>query len=226
MIRVTGDTHGERDRFSDKMMEGMNAWTEDDYLIVTGDFGFVFLNNEYEASFLDYLETLPFTICFCDGNHENFAAIYKYPVEQWNGGFIHRIRKNVIHLDRGQVFEIDGKKFFTFGGAYSRDRYLRIKDLSYWEEELPSDDDYKEANKNLKKHGYKVDYVITHTAPQSVILVGLRRALDKHDAELTGYFDWLKGELEFKRWFFGHWHEDKSVMTKFRALWFDVEEIG
>ena len=156
MIRVTGDTHGERDRFSDKMMEGMNAWTEDDYLIVTGDFGFVFLNNEYEASFLDYLETLPFTICFCDGNHENFAAIYKYPVEQWNGGFIHRIRKNVIHLDRGQVFEIDGKKFFTFGGAYSRDRYMRIKDLSYWEEELPSDDDYKEANKNLKKHGYKV----------------------------------------------------------------------
>lgn len=31
--------------------------------------------------------------------------------------------KNILHLIRGQVFEIEGKKIFTFGGAYSIDIY-------------------------------------------------------------------------------------------------------
>ena len=117
MIRVAGDTHGDPVRFIENNM-GDNEWTSDDYLIVCGDFGFIFRNNEAEREFLDYLETKPYTICFCDGNHENFPAIFSYPKEKWNGGYVHRIRKNVLHLMRGQVFEIDGRKVFTMGGAY------------------------------------------------------------------------------------------------------------
>jgi predicted phosphodiesterase len=94
-----------------------NTWSENDYLIVCGDFGYIFLNDDREKAFLDYLETKPYTICFVDGNHENFPVIYSYPKELWHGGYIHRIRKNILHLMRGQVFEIEGKKIFTFGGA-------------------------------------------------------------------------------------------------------------
>ena len=117
MIKVTGDTHGDPVRFIENNM-GDNEWTSDDYLIVCGDFGFIFRNNEAEREFLDYLETKPYTICFCDGNHENFPAIFSYPKEKWNGGYVHRIRKNILHLMRGQVFEIYGIKVFTMGGAY------------------------------------------------------------------------------------------------------------
>ena len=37
-------------------------------------------------------------------------------------------RDKVILLERGQVFEIDGKTFFTFGGAASHDIQGRILD--------------------------------------------------------------------------------------------------
>ena len=45
--------------------------------------------------------------------------IGEYPLEEWHGGKArHIIRDKVILLERGQVFEIDGK---TFAGASSHD---------------------------------------------------------------------------------------------------------
>ena len=34
---------------------------------------------------------------------------------------MHKIRDSVIHLMRGEIYDIDDKKFFTFGGARSHD---------------------------------------------------------------------------------------------------------
>ncbi len=224
MIYVTGDTHGEKARFMELNMKGEESFTTEDYLIVCGDFGYIFLNNEKENAFLDKLQEKPYTICFVDGNHENFPAIYSYPIEEWRGGKIHRIRRNVVHLMRGQVFEICGKKIFTMGGAYSVDRALRQIGFSYWKEELPTNEEYEEAIANLKKHGNEVDYILTHTAPKDVIrMMGFFP--DYHDAELTGFFEYLALEIEFKKWFFGHLHEDKVVHDKFRAIWMDVETL-
>ena len=56
-----------------------------------------------------------------DGNHENFDRFNEFPVHHWHGGKIHYIRPHVIHLMRGQVFEIGGITFFTMGGASSHD---------------------------------------------------------------------------------------------------------
>lgn len=232
MIYITGDTHGEKGRFRLLDQEGADEWTCEDYLIICGDFGYIYADDEDEHTFLDQLEKLPYTICFSDGNHENFPAIYRYPCEEWMGGRIHRIRKNIVHLMRGQVYTIEGKKFFTMGGAYSIDRYMRIEKRSWWKEELPSDAEYREASAALKEHGFKVDYIVTHTAPAQIIR-SMRRdpnghefhAPDRHDAELTGFLEWIMYEVEFKRWFFGHWHTDEVIFGKFRALWFDVEKI-
>ena len=227
MIYITGDTHGDRARFVENNM-GDNEWTSDDYLIVCGDFTYVFRNNDSEKEFLDYLEKeKPYTICFCDGNHENFPAIFSYPEEEWNGGRIHRIRKNIFHLMRGQIFEIEGKKVFTFGGAYSMDRYKRKLGISYWNDELPSDTEYKETVKNLKEHDNKVDIIITHTAPREII----RRMgyyPDVHDMELTGFLEWIMYEVNFQNWYFGHWHTDDVFNNKrgmFTAVLFNVHKV-
>ena len=74
MIIVTGDTHGEQGRFNYLATQGETEWTENDYLIVSGDFGYLFLNDSYENVFLNHLEEKPYTICFVDGNHENHAG--------------------------------------------------------------------------------------------------------------------------------------------------------
>ena len=45
-----------------------------------------------------------------------------YQLEEWHGGKVrHILRDQIIYLERGQVFKIEGKKFFTFGGASSHD---------------------------------------------------------------------------------------------------------
>ena len=221
MIYFTGDTHGDLLRFMENNMPGESIWTNQDYLIVCGDFGFVFTDSPEEQAELDYLAQKPYTICFCDGNHENFNRLFRYPKEMWNGGFIHRIRPNVIHLMRGHVFHIDGKKIFAMGGAYSVDKCLRTPGLSWWKEELPNASEYREAVQNLRECDHKVDYVISHTAPREIIR-RMGRYPDGHDLELTGFLEWVMYHAKYQKWFFGHWHQDKIIDRRFYALYYDV----
>lgn len=174
MLFVTGDTHGEHHRF----LKGQNSTdrlSSGDMLIVCGDFGYIFRGGEKEEEYLDYLSELPFRLLFVDGNHENFDRIRTYPEEQWCGGKTHVIRRDacgipkVIHLMRGQIFQIEGKKIFTFGGAHSIDRYMRTPGYSWWEEEMPADEEIKEAIGNLKKNNHQVDDIVTHAAPEDTM---------------------------------------------------------
>ena len=223
MIYVTGDTHGEVARFLENNM-GDESWAENDVLIICGDFGFVFLNDEAEKKVLDYLEAKPYTICFCDGNHENFNALYSYPEEEWNGGKVHRIRKNIYHLMRGQVFDIDGTTVFAMGGAYSIDRYLRQLGNSYWREEIPCDAEYRAAAENLKARDNKVDVIISHTAPSEIIR-RMGKFPNVHDAELTGFLEWVMYSAEYGHWYFGHWHVDADIDEKKTAVYYNVHAL-
>lgn len=218
MVLVTGDTHGEQSRFNELLAQMQPG----DTLIVCGDCGLLFYNTVTEFVFLNKLAKEPCTICFCDGNHENFRALGSYPVEEWNGGKVHRIRNNVLHLMRGQVFTIEGMKYFVMGGAYSVDRYMRRENVSWWKEELPTPGEYREAAANLKAHGFAVDYVISHTAPREIIRKMGENPDFAKDAELTGFLEWVMYETKYRAWYFGHWHRDEWVDEKHCALLFDV----
>lgn len=234
MIYITGDTHGERERFAESDL-GDGLWTENDVLIVCGDFGYLFRDNASEKEFLDKLEAeKPYTICFCDGNHENFPAIFSYPEEEWMGGRIHRIRKNILHLMRGHVFEIQNKSFFVFGGAYSVDRAYRREGVSWWKEELPTAEEYDLGLDALEKRGFKVNYIITHTAPQAVVerLIAKqpwyeRPKLELHPKEykLMEYLGKIAFQTEFRHWYFGHWHFDTPVDDKSTAVFCRVHAL-
>lgn len=188
-----------------------------------GDFGFVW-DTPSHRYFLAKLTAVPFTIAFVDGNHEDFDLLATYPVVEWNGGKVHKIADNIYHLMRGQLFTIEEKSFFTMGGAYSIDKALRTEGKNWWKAELPTSEDYKTANETLKACGYKVDYVITHTIPQSAIHY-MGHVPDQHDAELTGYFEWLYGELNFRKWFAGHFHKNRLVRDNIQILLDEVVVI-
>ncbi len=231
MIYVTGDTHGEFSRFCDAAFPLESTLGATDYVLVCGDFGFVFYPEgtakaARQKEELDLLSQKPYTILFIDGNHENFHTLNAFPTKMWNGGRIHLLRPNILHLMRGQVYTIDGKTFFTMGGAYSRDRFMRVKNQSYWEEELPDNSEYREATANLKEVQNRVDYIFTHTAPRQIILQYLRKMPDPHDAELTGFFDWLMENVQFSHWYFGHWHTDLAIGKRFHAMYMDTEPLA
>ena len=164
MIYITGDTHGEYDNFLNRIYQ--HQISKDDTVIVCGDFGFVW-DTPYHRYFLAKLTAEPFTIAFVDGNHEDFDLLYSYPVVEWNEGTAHRVADNIYHLMRGQRFMIENKSFFTMGGAYSVDKAMRVEGKSWWKQELPNNEEYKIAERTLTACGYKVDYVLTHTVPQS-----------------------------------------------------------
>ena len=226
MIYITGDTHGEVARFRHLYEQGERYFTASDTLLVTGDFGYVCHPDapRYKREFLDDLAARPYAIAFCDGNHEDFAALSAYPVVEWNGGLVHVIRPNIFHLMRGQCYTLEGKTFLSLGGAYSHDGYARTRGVNWFpEEELYSAEDYKTTAATLKRVGNRVDYVISHTCPSEIIRL-MGKHPDPHDAQMTGHFDWVMYELgdSFKQWFFGHWHRDEQVAPRFRCLWFDL----
>ena len=97
MIYITGDTHGEFERFGSNCFDAAKG----DYVIICGDFGNLWDNSNSEKYWRKWLREKAFTVLFIDGNHENFDMLSAYPVTEWNGGKAHKIADNIIHLMRG-----------------------------------------------------------------------------------------------------------------------------
>ena len=107
IIWITGDTHGGWiHRLNMDSFPEQREMTKDDYVIVLGDFG-IWRDSPQQRWYLNWLEERYFTTLFIDGNHECYYILDAYPVEEWHGGKVHFIKPSVIHLMRGQVFEID-----------------------------------------------------------------------------------------------------------------------
>lgn len=251
MICVTGDCHGDFSRFS---QVNDKPYANADYIIVCDDFGLLWAKDNDLAVTMAWLSQLPFKILWVQGNHENYDMIAEYPVREWNGGLVrHIVNDRIILLERGQVFTIEGKKFFTFGGARSHDirggvfdpkdpkfpqKVLecrmkglpyRLDRISWWREEMPSYYEIEIAEENLKKVDNKVDYIITHCTATSVQNMLGGSGLYGKDY-LTDFFDRVAHETKFKSWYFGHYHVSDVVVLedqgkRFQCLYEDVVEL-
>ena len=243
MIYITGDCHADFTRFNTKIFPEQYEMTKDDYVIICGDFGGVWTFEEEsrrEKEALDWLNNKNFTTLFVDGNHENYTRLYNYPIEEWKGGKVHKIRDSVLHLMRGEIFDIDNKKIFAFGGARSHDiqdgilnldeeekiyeyrkrgAYFRIRDFSWWDLELPTNQEMENGIENLEKINYKVDYIISHCCPTSIQT--LINSTYKRDI-LTDYLQQISEKCTFKRWYFGHYHDYRQVNSQFTLLYENI----
>ena len=245
MIWVTGDTHANFTRFTPAHFPEMMGMTKSDITIIAGDFGGVWHEGRRDDIQLALLEDLPFTMAFVDGNHENFDALAKYPVSEWNGGKVQFIRPHVIHLMRGQVFTLEGHTFFTMGAASSHDiedgildmddpnfrgkhihlllenqRHFRIRGRSWWPEELPCAEEYAEARRNLDAHGWTVDHIITHSPPTSFAAI-----LNRPKDELTDFLEELRQRASYRRWLFGHCHGDRMLDEKHQLVYRQIVRL-
>ena len=204
------------EKLEDKYFPVQLNMSKEDYLIICGDFGGVWDRTKERDQILNSLANKNFTTLFIDGNHENFDILNKMPVSQWHGGKVHFIRDSIIHLMRGQVFEIDGLTFFTMGGGNSVDKAYRVPHRSWWKQEMPSDEEKETGIKNLELHNNEVDYIITHTAPTDIVIQ--IRDVNGDELPLNEYLLQIKHNVKFKKWFFGHFHENKIIDDDFILL--------
>ena len=222
-IMLTGDTHGAIDIKKIELLKLQDALTKDDYLIICGDFGAVWFGDERDNRLLDYYNGCPWTTLFVDGNHENFDALEKYPMEKWHGGKIHRISSSIIHLMRGEIYDICGKSFFVMGGAMSHDKEIRSEGVDWWPQEMPSVQEMQYAFDNLEAHNNRADYILTHDAPASVVQLMFRYISPTSDS-LRRMLDLVAKTVEFKDWYFGHYHFNYDN-GKFHCLYDTFIEI-
>ncbi|MCI2046490.1 MAG: calcineurin-like phosphoesterase, partial [Faecalibacterium sp.] len=83
MIYLTGDTHGELDRFR----KGKLRWLgKNNTVIVLGDFGFLWDDSKAERHMRKWLEKRRYQVLFLDGCHENFAMLEACPTQKAFGG--------------------------------------------------------------------------------------------------------------------------------------------
>lgn len=144
-ILLIGDQHcmfHDAVRNLDKAVE-----LEAELVIFLGDFGFTW--DEKEISIFRRLEDAVaergLTAYWLDGNHENFdllEEVWGYTPDGASdlGLQPSPMSANISYLPRGTRFELDGVKFMAFGGAVSVDRKWRTEGLSWWAQELITED--------------------------------------------------------------------------------------
>ena len=228
MIYITGDTHGFNDIDKLVLNKTLASLSEDDYLLITGDFGGIWDGSIHDEEILNYYAEKPYTTLFVDGNHENFDLLNSYTVEQWNGGKIHRITDKVFHLMRGQVFNIEDRSIFTFGGGLSIDKAFRTVGESWWPQEEPSDEECAEAMENLDKYSFHVDYIMTHAAPESIVRNEIKTShkLLYAPCKTEKFLNIVIEKTKYSHWYCGHYHTDMNVSKhKLSVLYQNVVEM-
>ena len=209
MVYITGDMHGDIERLYDKEFRKLRRG---DILIVCGDFGYIFDGSKSEKQIVNYFAKRKFITAFVEGTHDNLDKINRSRETVWKGGKVHRIKGNLLHLMRGQIFNIDGNRFFTFGGGESTDKDMRVAQGFWWRQEEPTPDEMADGARVLDEAGCEVDYIITHEPPalvKSAIL--LRRGDNDNINKLNGYLEEIGRSCVYKRWYFGSLHEDRVI---------------
>jgi len=252
---VFGDLHGgsmgELQFLTMKKFPEQKELTKEDVVIIAGDSAILWSYPEFKQGFKSdqklaaELAARKFTLFIVPGNHENYDLLNALPlVDKWGGKVYVLTTKNgdIFFAKRGEVYEINDKKIFTFSGAKSHDldyrhslselgmkkrfhysqnrskiKEVKISHINHWDQELPTEEECLYALDNLSKHSYKVDYVITHTCPEEIMCEFIHRTPKtklKFEDPVALFLNEVNSLLEFKEWHFGHLHTNAKVETE------------
>jgi len=231
MVYVTGDTHGrEFQKLGSFLFPEGKTLTKSDTLIILGDFGLLwnYKRTKEEEFWIDWLSEKPWTTLVVGGNHENYNLIGCLPEIDMFGSPVQQVSDSIFFLKRGEVYNIDGKTFFSFGGAYSIDKPGRVIGESWWPQELPSHAEMERGFNNLDAYNWKVDYVVSHTGPININKqyckeLGLLQFFHYNEYDtVSKYLQEIVDKLNFKKQYYGHWHDFWCYQNKYQMLYDEI----
>lgn len=213
MIFITGDTHRDFDRISDFCRE--NETTEQDILIILGDAGINYFLDESDWRLKDELSQLPVTLFCVHGNHEERPEeVGTYEQWDWHGGIVYGEPEfpSLLFARDGEIYDLGGCKTLVIGGAYSVDKFSRLRSGSLWfPTEQPDEEIKRRVESRLDRTGWRVDCVLSHTVPERYMpLHALMPGLDQRlvDRSTEKWLDGIERRLKYRRWYAGHFHVD------------------
>ena len=193
--------------------------TDEDTIVILGDVGMnYFGNNHGDSHRKKKLNKLGVPIFCIHGNHEmRPSTIDSYHEVQWKDGtvYIEDEYPNLLFAKDGEVYDLDGHKTLVIGGAYSVDKWYRLRmDMNWFPDEQPSAEIKAQVEQKLEELGWKVDAVLSHTCPErympmEAFLSGIDQSTVDNSTE-----EWLgriEEKLDYKAWYCGHWHINKRI---------------
>lgn len=215
MIYLLSDIHG--DMHFPGLAEYLEKASDRDLLLILGDMELSFEESEKNRAFTEEFLKIRKNIAFLDGNHDNFAYLNSFPTEEWHGGTVNRLSEYIVHLKRGNIYELEGDRFFVFGGCKSSPKW---KEMGLWfPGEEPQEEELALARDNLKVCGYQVDYILTHKYEQTPG----RGTVSEKLRELTDFID---EKVRFRIWYAGHWHTEGRADEKHMFLYDRLRVLG
>lgn len=226
MIYITGDTHGDFRRINEFCWK--HDTTEEDIMIILGDAGINYYGGIRDERRKVVIDSLPITLFCIHGNHEmRPQTIPSYKEIQWHGGIVYRENAypKILFAKDGEVYDFDGISAIAIGGAYSVDKEYRIENgWGWWADEQPSDEIKARVEKALADRDNKIDVVLSHTTPlkyepREMFLSCIDQS--KVDKSTEEWLDKLEERVDYKKWFCGHYHTNKSI-DKLKILFEDI----
>ena len=217
MVYYTGDTHGQAAKIQYFIRRFQIA--NSDIIVILGDAGInYFGNNHGDKKIKSQLNDLGTTILCIHGNHELRPETLSYYREiDWHGGIVYIEDEfpNLLFAKDGEILDLDGQKSIVIGGAYSVDKYYRLRrGLKWFLDEQPSLTIKEHVETVLNSVGWKIDTVLSHTCPAKYIpteafMTGIDQSMVDHSTEL--WLDTIEERVSYKHWLCGHWHIDKRI---------------
>lgn len=228
MFFITGDTHRDFKRIK-YFCQKYNT-TKEDIIIILGDVGINFYGGIKDWSVKHSLSKLPVTLFCVHGNHEQrpFAINTYQEVEKFGAkAYMEKEFDNLIFAKDGEIYNFNGLQTIVIGGAYSVDKFFRLaNDFPWFNNEQPSEEIKKYVEEQLEKNNWKIDYIFSHTCPFNYRPFNTFKGLMDTGID-TSTEEWLQkieNNLEYQKWFCGHFHIDK-IDNKFRFLFEDIIEL-
>ena len=220
---ITGDVHGKMNERIKNILETLEIQNRNETaVIVLGDAGLNFYCNKSEEKRKKALSQYGLRIYCVRGNHEerpeNLGFKLEYDEDVKNEVYIDPINNDIRYFKDGGEYEINGHPTLVIGGAYSIDKYYRLRraalnkeSFSGWfKDEQLTKAEMKEISDKVK--GKSFDFVFSHTCPISWEPNDLFLSMidqSKVDKSMEIWLDELKDTFNWKIWNFGHFHSDR-----------------
>lgn len=252
-VYITGDTHGDPQEIRNTIAQIPNP-SKDDFIIIAGDAGF-----EYQDHIMGRAKRearkFPGTWIILRGNHDSRywwehttwdeEEQKYYPNEGWaftdDGMYLYQKKyPNIWYvIDGGGIYNIGGYNILFVPGAYSVDKWYRLRNNYPWNPmeqlTLEEQEELKSVTVEWLDLGFNIDFVIGHTFPlkmqhfyQDLFMSGLDQSTIDKTTEywLNSLADIYEACPNFKQYFGGHFHDDRVLTDKYTMLYHNVENLA
>lgn len=214
MVYYTGDIHGQKyeiEHFCKRFKP-----TADDVIVILGDVGANYSRDERDAELKTVLNRAKPTILCIHGNHEIRPwHIPTYKTREWNGGIVWYEEEypTILFAKDGEIYNLEGLRHIAIGGAYSVDKFYRIRyGGGWWPDEQPSAEIKAYVKRQLRNN--PVDVILSHTCPfkykpVEAFLPGVDQSTV--DTSTEEWLDEIEESTDYLAWYCGHWHINKRI---------------